>query len=405
MILFPTRVFVYFYCAEISLLVIICRKNQIHMVKFIHITRRLEVKHMSIKLEKGEPGHLLLSFDYDEGIIKKVKSIRGRRWNPKEKKWILPDNQNTRDKIEELFLHFKVIDCRKQVAGASKIAYQDGLIDNLENELKLRGFSRKTLKTYKGHIRRYLEYHSDESYPFKKEMIEKYLLNLLENKNSSHSYVNQAVSAIKFTLKNVINDDIEITIKRPKAQRKLPEILSQVEVLKILNALDNKKHRAILFMIYSAGLRVGEVVRLKINDIDSDRMLIHIVQGKGKKDRYTTLSEIALVELRNYVKEYKPETWLFPGQNDNKFITERTVQRIFENARIKAGIKKKASVHSLRHSFATHLLEGGIDLRYIQELLGHASSKTTEIYTHVTQKSIQNIVSPLDIIACKGKQI
>lgn len=151
-----------------------------------------------------------------------------------------------------------------------------------------------------------------------------------------------------------------------------------------------------LFLIYSAGLRVGEVVRLKIQDIDSDRMLIHVIQGKGRKDRYTLLSEIALAQLRKYYSLYKPETWLFPGQDKREFLTERTVERIFEKACRLAKINKKATVHTLRHSFATHLLEGGTDLRFIQELLGHSSSKTTEIYTHVTQKNISNIQSPLD---------
>ena len=140
------------------------------------------------------------------------------------------------------------------------------------------------------------------------------------------------------------------------------------------------------------------MVRLKVTDIDSDRMLIHIVQGKGRKDRYSMLSEIALGELREYVRKYKPDNWLFPGADPNRFLTERTVQKVFDNARRKAGIKKGVTVHSLRHSFATHLLEGGVDLRYIQELLGHKSSKTTERYTHVTKKSIQNIMSPLDKI-------
>lgn len=363
------------------------------MVRFRYISRRLEVKHMSIKLEKGQPGHLLLSFDYDEEIINKIKTIPGRKWYADIKKWVLPDNKNTIDKIRKLFSHFEFIDCREQTASVYK-PNEDIRIEKLDRELKLRGFSKKTVKSYIGHIRRFLEHNRNEEYPLKKELIEKYLLDLLETKNVSHSYVNQAVSAIKFTLKNVNNDDMDIMIKRPKKERKLPEVLSKDEVLNILNALDNKKHRAILFMVYSAGLRVGEVVRLKITDIDPDRMLIHIVQGKGNKDRYTTLSEIALTELRNYAKEYKPETWLFPGQNNKEFIVL---------SRAKARVKKKVSVHSLRHSFATHLLEGGIDLRYIQELLGHASSKTTEIYTHVTQKSIQNIVSPLDVIARKDK--
>jgi site-specific recombinase XerD len=135
---------------------------------------------------------------------------------------------------------------------------------------------------------------------------------------------------------------------------------------------------------------------LKIDDIDSKRMLIHIRQGKGRKDRYTVLSQIALEELRLYAKKYHPQDWLFPGDKEDWHITERTMQRVFEAARDKAGIRKEVSFHSLRHSFATHLLEGGTDLRYIQELLGHQSSKTTEIYTHVTEKNVSNIQSPLD---------
>jgi site-specific recombinase XerD len=154
-------------------------------------------------------------------------------------------------------------------------------------------------------------------------------------------------------------------------------------------------------LIYSSGLRVGEVTRLKIEDIDSTRMLVRVKQGKGKKDRYTLLSEIALSQLRRYYMLYKPEIWLFPGGKEGAHITERTVQRVFEDACAKAKILKKATVHTLRHSFATHLLEGGTDLRYIQELLGHASSKTTEIYTHVTEKSIAKIQSPLDRLVNK----
>jgi len=192
--------------------------------------------------------------------------------------------------------------------------------------------------------------------------------------------------------------NICIDLERPKKEKKLPEILSKNEISKLLKAVKNLKHKAILYLVYSAGLRVGEVVKLKPTDIDSDRMLIPIIQGKGKKDRYTILSETALSILRQYVKVYKPEHWLFPGQHPDKHLTERSVQKVFDNARIDAKIRKNVSVHNLRHSFATHLLEGGVNLRYIQELLGHSSSKTTEIYTHVTQKNLSNIISPLDTI-------
>ena len=151
-------------------------------------------------------------------------------------------------------------------------------------------------------------------------------------------------------------------------------------------------------LMYSAGLRVGEVVKLKIEDIEVKRKLIRVRDGKGRKDRYIVLSEIALRTFREYVDKYKPEKWLFPGQRKDKHISTRTVQAIFEKARDKAGIKKDATVHSLRHSFATHLLESGVDLRYIQELLGHKSSKTTEIYTHVSTKNLSKIKSPLDLM-------
>ncbi len=178
-------------------------------------------------------------------------------------------------------------------------------------------------------------------------------------------------------------------------------VLSQEEVAKILSSVDNVKHRAILMLVYSAGLRVGEVVKLKIEDIDSQRMLIHIKGAKGRKDRYTMLSETALKVLREYWEEYRPQKWLFEGAKEGRYLSTRTVQAIFEQAKEKAGIKKDVSVHSLRHSFATYLLEGGTDLLYIQELLGHASSKTTEIYTHVSSKTLSKIKSPLDTMNLK----
>ena len=160
--------------------------------------------------------------------------------------------------------------------------------------------------------------------------------------------------------------------------------------------LRNYSYKTIIMLIYSAGLRIGEAVKIKIEDIDSKRKLIHIRSAKGKKDRYTLLSEMMIEKLREYYKKYKPKSYLFEGGNGRVHIAERSIQNVFKNTLERASIRKNATVHTLRHSFATHLLESGTDLRYIQELLGHSSSKTTEIYTHVSKKAIENIVNPLD---------
>jgi site-specific recombinase XerD len=172
--------------------------------------------------------------------------------------------------------------------------------------------------------------------------------------------------------------------------------LSQREIIQTLKGIQNIKHKAILFLTYSAGLRVSEVVRLKVHDIDSERQLIRIEQGKGRKDRYTLLSNTSLEVLKEYASRNKLTQWLFPGEQPETHLSERTVQLIFKKAAEKAKIRKNVSVHSLRHSFATHLLEAGTDLRYIQELLGHKNLKTTEIYTHVSKKDLARIQNPLD---------
>lgn len=355
-----------------------------------------------VEVKVTQSDKLSLSFKYDKRTIDKIKSIEGRKWDTLNKYWTVPNNINSINAIRGLFKKSEIIDQTSLVYNDNKvkdITSKQPLLKKVEDELKIRGYSSKTIKSYKGQIRRFIEYHEKQPYALDKQDIDNYLLHLLSSKDISHSYVNQIVSAIKFLYKNVYNmQNICIDLERPKKEKKLPEILSKNEISKLLKAVKNLKHKAILYLVYSAGLRVGEVVKLKPTDIDSDRMLIHIIQGKGKKDRYTILSETALSILRQYVKVYKPEHWLFPGQHPDKHLTERSVQKVFDNARIDAKIRKDVSVHNLRHSFATHLLEGGVNLRYIQELLGHSSSKTTEIYTHVTQKNLSNIISPLDTI-------
>lgn len=195
-------------------------------------------------------------------------------------------------------------------------------------------------------------------------------------------------------------------IPRPKKPQQLPKLLNEEEIRKLFNALKNKKHKAMLFTAYSAGLRVSEIVNLKIADIDSKRMQIFIDRGKGKKDRYVNLSLVLLDILRNYVKSYKPapRVHLFESEQTLQAYPVRTVQQIFSNAKQKAGIKKDVGIHSLRHSFATHLLDKGTDIKYIKDLLGHFDIRTTERYLHVSKKQLVNIISPFDDL-WKNEQI
>ena len=270
------------------------------------------------------------------------------------------------------------------------------LLNRLESELKLQGYSRKTLKSYTGYCRRFLQWKRHYSGEPQTE-VRSHLLWLIEDKEISRAAYNCAYSALVFFYREVRGERAAVDgLRRPRSQRTLPEVLSQNEVLRLLDSLRNPKHRLIVALLYAGGLRVGEVVRLKISDIDSDRMLIRVRQGKGRKDRYTLLPKTILDELRAYWNAYRPTTWLFPGARPGRHLCERSVQKVFARAVKSTGIRKPVSVHSLRHSFATHLLEGGTDLRYIQELLGHKSSRTTEIYTHVQRKDLVNIVSPLD---------
>lgn len=345
---------------------------------------------MSVCIDKKE-NSLVIKFDYSSDRIAKIKTMHGFKWDSQFKVWLVPYSDDNIKKLKDLFCNESIL-----------IMFEDNsknisIINCMEQELKLKGYSFKTRKSYISHMERFESFIRKDLSDISPQDVREYVLFLLEKQKVSHSYANQAISAVKFLCNEVLKQSKIIeSLPRPKRENKLPNVLSTEEVLKILKCITNLKHRAILFLTYSAGLRVSETVSLKISDIDSKRMLIHIRQSKGRKDRYTVLSQVALDELRLYAKKYHPDDWLFPGDKEDWHITERTVQRVFEAARDRSGIKKEVSFHSLRHSFATHLLEGGTDLRYIQELLGHQSSKTTEIYTHVTEKSVANIQSPLD---------
>ncbi|MBM7556311.1 site-specific tyrosine recombinase/integron integrase [Halanaerobacter jeridensis] len=342
---------------------------------------------MTLRIEKLE-GQLAVKFDYSERKIKKIKEINKREWAPKARAWLVPYDYDILEQLKEKFVNERII--------ISSALENELVINELKNQLNLEGYSEKTEKVYMSHIRQFARFINKKLSRVTDAEIKDYLLDLLDQ-DLSHSFVNQGISAIKFLAREVLdNKDISVVLSRPQKEKKLPEVLSKKEVAKILDSLDNPKHKTILYVVYSAGLRVSEVVKLKMDDINSDRMLIKINQGKGRKDRYTILSESCLKQIKMYHQLYQPEKRLFPGGKEGEHLTTRSVQRIFKKACRKANITKDVSVHTLRHSFATHLLEQGTDLRYIQKLLGHKSSTTTEIYTHVSKRDIANIESPLD---------
>jgi site-specific recombinase XerD len=275
----------------------------------------------------------------------------------------------------------------------------------MREELALRGYSPRTRKTYLNQARGFLRATDEHPSRLGPAHVRRYLHGLLDERRVSHSYADQHVSALKFLFAHVLGRPLEdVDTPRPKRQRKLPTVLSRGEVLAILATVRNRKHRAILLLVYSSGLRVGEVVRLEHADLDVHRGLLHIRQSKGRKDRYVPLSVVGLDAVQRYLR-YQPvqNRWLFPGQRPERHLSERTVQHVFARARDRAGIGKPATVHTLRHSYATHLHENGIGIRYIQALLGHQSSRTTEIYTHVSKTSLANVTSPLDQIMTPGE--
>jgi len=273
------------------------------------------------------------------------------------------------------------------------------LFKTMKVDLELKGYSSKTVEAYLRYTRNFLDYYQKPIEQLHTDEIRNYLHYLIVIKKCSHSYVNVNYSALKFLYKNTLNQQWNIDkIPRMKKEKKLPVILSKTEVKNILNTTTNLKHKAILTTVYSAGLRISEVRSLTIKDIDSNNMQIRVRKAKGKKDRYTLLSQNNLSLLRKYWEKYQPEYWLFPGMPTTKAISARTIQQFFKKYLNKTKITKNATVHTLRHCFATHLLEAGVDIFHIQKLLGHASPKTTARYIHLTRKDIIDVKSPFDMM-------
>ena len=263
--------------------------------------------------------------------------------------------------------------------------------------LQRKRYSRNTIKIYTSYFHDFqVSMKGRDLKSLIKSDINRYLLGLIRKKGISASQQNQRINAIKFYYEKVLGRKKQYYhVSRPKKEKKLPSVLSPSEVQRILNSVTNLKHMCILMTPYSGGLRRSELINLKITDIDSERMLIRIRNSKGNKDRYTLLSNSLLLLLRNYYRIHKPKTWLFEGPGGKQY-SATSIENIFRRALKKAGIPKHATPHTLRHSFATHLLEQGVNLRYIQELLGHSSSRTTEIYTRVSTHKLSQIINPLD---------
>lgn len=341
---------------------------------------------------KGE-SRIAVYFEKNAEWIARIKKLDGVRWSQTLKAWHLPDRDENR-------LRFKITLADVIKAGMNEISTENMLeLNRFIETIQLKGYSPATLKNYKNEFTLYLLFidqinAKDCTY----DSVKNYLLHCINELKLSEATIHSRINAIKFYYEQVLKQEkLFMEIPRPKKHLQLPKVLAPADVKKLFEVTPNLKHNTMLKLCYGMGLRVSEIVNLKIKDIDSKRMQVFIERAKGKKDRYANLPESLLPQLRDYFKQYKPKEYLFEGRNGSAYHT-RSAQLVFKQAMEKANINKTLGIHSLRHSFATHLLEQGTDIRFIQELLGHKDIKTTLIYTNVSDKSLRKIKSPLDDI-------
>lgn len=401
---------------------------------------------LSINRHEGEE-RLFADFPYDKKLNAVIKEIPGARWSTSKKKFhfaahkkaLLALEEKTKNfarldfselekKWHENFsLHFtlsslalssekenqtiKLIPNPAQLNQNIPSALKPGVFLNEPHKialkayyemLKLKNYSSNTAKNYCNHFANFLLYfnHKKPSLVTKNEILD-YLVKLRNSEQWSSTIQNQKINAIKFFYEKLLKRPKEMyNLPRAKKEWKLPAVFSEEEVKRIIMAAENLKHKTMLCIGYGCGLRVSEIVNMKLKDIDSARMVITVRQAKGRKDRQVMLSETLLILLREYYKKYKPKEYVFEGQWGGAYSV-RSAQKVLEHAKKKAGVKKKGSIHAFRHSFATHLLEGGTDIFSIKELLGHSSIRTTTIYAHVSKRHLEKIQSPLDKLGLK----
>ncbi|MEZ5004166.1 MAG: tyrosine-type recombinase/integrase [Chitinophagales bacterium] len=349
-------------------------------------------------------------------IDEKAKALFLAKWSDEHQMIYIP---NRKENLRSIYTTFKGIAWINGKNFFTKRAKkpQDNPVLSLENKrtqarpkdyrqcpesylqkLELRRYALSTANAYIAHFEAFINHYKTKPLEEINDIdINNYLMEL-NRKALSTSYLNQAINSIKFYFEVVLDMPNRFyKIDRPRKKESLPKVISKAEVAAIIQCTNNIKHKCIVSLLYSAGLRRSELLNLRITDIDSKRMIITVRDGKGGKDRNTLLSKLVLADLRQYFKAYRPKIYLFEGQNNEQY-SSTSVKNIIHRASKKAKIKKVITPHMLRHSFATHLLENGTNLRYIQELLGHSSTRTTEIYTHVAMNNIKNIKSPLDTL-------
>ncbi|MEP0986762.1 site-specific tyrosine recombinase/integron integrase [Ekhidna sp.] len=373
--------------------------------------RQVTLKHLVI----NEGRYIGLQFRSDKVIQRLVKTLPSIQWSDYYGMAFLPNQPDNLNVIFETFKGIAWVNCshfftnRPISEGNASLSidrYRNRPIrknwrycpESFYQKLETRKYSLNTAKIYIPMFERFINYFpmTTKLMELNEHDISSYLQSLVKERKSN-SYINQSINAIKFYYEVVLEMPNRFySVERPYKQETLPKVLSKKKVMLMITKTKNIKHRCIISTLYSAGLRRAELLNLKVTDIDSDRMMIRVEQSKGNKDRYTLLSENLLKELRSYFLVYKPSEYLFEGENGKQYSSS-SVARVVHKAAMKAGIRQKVTPHMLRHSFATHLLESGVDLRYIQTLLGHNSSRTTEVYTHVALNGLSNIRNPLDL--------
>ncbi len=368
----------------------------------------------------------LIRFRYDEHLKEVIKSSLKARWKPDLKCWWVRYEQkvlNTLRSIHGIELNIvyasEAKDQEKEM-GASDFLwqYKDKVkTENTEQlnlpacvitdlikwqeKLEAKQYSPRTIASYIGAIKLFLVWIKDKNHKeVRKEDIESYMFFLVKERNVSRSYQNLHVNALKLFYKEIISIYLSPEmINRPRKEYKLPHYLTREEVSKIFFSIGNVKHRAMISIVYACGLRLGEVIRIKLKDIDASQRLLMIRQSKGNKDRVVPIPESILYLLNDYANVYKPKEYLFEGQREGESYAERSLQEVFKTALRKSAIQKQeATLHWLRHSYATHLLEMGTNIRDLQTLLGHKNVKTTEGYTHISATKFKRIVSPFDVL-------